>query len=57
MRGERRPLVAAAVWAWMVSLFTLPAGFLGIAWVPAAVLLTVAVQRPRLVSSDRPAAG
>ena len=56
VRGERRPLLAAAVLGWLVVLFTLPAQFLGLAWLPSAVLLTIALQRPRLgdaVSSGR----
>ncbi len=54
--GERRPLLVACVYAWMMALFTLPAQFLGLAWLPTAVVLTVAVLHPR-VSSDPSAAG
>lgn len=56
LRGERRPLLVAAVYASMMVLFTLPAGFLGLSWLPTAVLLTVAVLHPR-VSSAPSAAG
>ena len=54
--GERRPLGAACVYGWLVVLFTLPAQGLGLAWLPSALVLTVAVARPRL-SSDREVAG
>lgn len=54
--GERRPLLVACVYTWMMALFTLPAQFLGLAWVPTAVVLTVALLHPR-VSSDPSAAG
>jgi len=53
---ERRPLQAACLWAWLMVLFTLPAGGLGLFWLPAAALLTVALTRAGL-SSDRRAAG
>jgi hypothetical protein len=56
VRGERRPLLVAGVYAWLVVLFTLPAQGLGVAWVPSALVLMVALARPRL-SSARPAAG
>ena len=54
--GKRRPLMVACVYTWLIALFTLPAHFLGLAWVPAAALLTTALLRPRL-SSARPDAG
>ena len=54
--GERRPLQVAGVYAWLVAIFTLPAGGLGLAWVPSALVLTFALQRPRL-SSGRQVAG
>ena len=54
--GDRRPLQAACVYGWLVVLFTLPAQGLGFAWLPSALVLTVAVARPRL-SSAREAAG
>lgn len=49
-RHERRPLQVARVFTWLMVIFTLPAG-LGLAWVPSAALLTVAVLRPRLSSA------
>lgn len=54
--GDRRPLMAACVYTWLMALFTLPAQFLGVAWVPGAAVLTLALLRPR-VSSARPDAG
>lgn len=48
--GDRRPLQVACVYTWLMVLFTLPAYFLGAAWVPAALVLTGAVLRPRLSS-------
>ena len=56
VHGDRRPLLVACVSTWLAALFTLPAYGLGLAWVPAALVLTVALARPRL-SSDRSAAG
>lgn len=50
VRSERRPLQAACLLTWLMVVFTLPAG-LGWAWVPSAVVLTVAVFRPRLSSA------
>ena len=55
-RSERRPLQVACTLEWLLVLFTLPAFGRGLALVPAAVVLSVAVFRPRL-SSARPAAG
>lgn len=55
--GDRRPLLGASLYAWLVVLFTLPAGGLGFAWLPTALVLLVAVARPRLVSSGPGAAG
>lgn len=49
-RPERRPLQGACLFTWLMVLYTLPAG-LGLAWVPSAALLTVAVLRPRLSSA------
>lgn len=54
--GDRRPLQVACVYTWLMVLFTLPAYFLGLAWAPAALVLTAAALRPR-VSSARSAAG
>lgn len=54
--GDRRPLQAACLYTWLMVLFTLPAQGLGAAWAPSALVLAVALARPRL-SSDRPAAG
>jgi len=50
LRPERRPLQVACVYTWLMVVFTLPAG-LGLAWVPSAAVLTVAVLRPRLSSA------
>jgi hypothetical protein len=54
--GDRRPLLVAGVYGWLVVLFTLPAQGLGLAWLPSALVLTIALSRPRL-SSDRADAG
>ena len=54
--GDRRPLQAACLYGWLMVLFTLPAQGLGLAWLPSALLLTVALSRPRL-SSGPAAAG
>lgn len=56
LAGERRVLQGACVYTWLMAVFTLPAYGLGLAWVPAALLLTLAVARPRL-SSGPAAAG
>jgi hypothetical protein len=48
--AERRVLQVACVYTWLMAAFTLPAYGLGLAWVPSAVVLTVAVVRPRLSS-------
>lgn len=54
--GDRRPLYVAAVYAWLMVLFTLPAQFLGVRWLPTAAVLTFALLHPA-VSSDRSDAG
>ena len=54
--GDRRPRQAACLYTWLMVLFTLPAQGLGLAWLPSALVLTVAVARPRL-SSDPAVAG
>ena len=41
VRGDRRPLMAACFWTWAMALFTLPAYFLGLWFVPGAVLLSI----------------
>jgi hypothetical protein len=41
VRDERRPLAVACFWAWAMAVFTMPAYFLGLAFVPTAVLLSV----------------
>lgn len=41
VRGDRRGLAVACFWAWTMALFTLPAYFLGLWFVPTAVLLSV----------------
>jgi hypothetical protein len=53
---EARPLQVACLYTWLMVLYTLPAQLLGLRWVPSALLLTLALTRPRL-SSGRPAAG
>lgn len=54
--GDKRPLYVACVYAWLMVLFTLPAQFLGVRWLPTAAVLTFALLHPA-VSSDRSAAG
>ncbi len=54
--GDRRPLGAACLYGGLMVLFTLPAHGLGAAWLPSALVLAVAVARPR-ISSDPAAAG
>lgn len=44
--AERRPQAAACVWTWLMVLFTLPANLLGLAFVPGALLMTLALFRP-----------
>lgn len=44
--GDRRLLQGTCVYTWLMAVFTLPAYFLGLAWVPSAGILTVAVLRP-----------
>ena len=48
--GERRPLLVACVYTWMMALFTLPAQFLGVAWMPTAAILTLALLHKRVSS-------
>jgi hypothetical protein len=48
--GERRVLQGACVYTWLMAVFTLPAYGLGLAWVPSALVLTLAATRPRLSS-------
>ncbi|MBC7374812.1 MAG: hypothetical protein H7323_12565 [Frankiales bacterium] len=55
LRSDRRPLQVACTLEWLLVLFTLPAFGRGLALVPAAIVLSVAVFRPRL-SSGRPVA-
>ncbi len=57
LRSDRRLLQGTCVLEWLLVLFTLPAFGLGLAFVPAAAVLTVAALRPRSVSSAPPAAG
>ena len=56
VNGDRRPLQVACVYTWLAAVFTLPAYFLGLAWIPTAAVLTVALLRPR-ISTGQPAAG
>jgi hypothetical protein len=41
LRGDRRPLAVACLAAWAAVAFTLPAYFLGLAFVPGAVLMSL----------------
>ena len=43
--GDPRLVQGACVYTWLMVLFTLPAYFLGLAWMPSAVVLTVAALR------------
>lgn len=45
LRGERRPLQAACLLQWLMVLYTLPASFAGLAFVPSAVALSAATSR------------
>lgn len=45
-RGDRRGLQAACLMQWLVVLYTLPAKFAGLAFVPSAVVLSYALLRP-----------
>jgi hypothetical protein len=56
VNGDSRPLLVACVYAWLMVLFTLPAQFLGVRWLPTAAVLTFALLHPA-VSSDRSDAG
>jgi hypothetical protein len=40
-RSDRRPLAVACLWTWAAVAFTLPAYFLGLAFVPGAVLMSL----------------
>ena len=53
---DLRPLQVACLWTWLMVLYTLPAELLGLRWIPSALLLTLALVRPRL-SSDPSATG
>lgn len=55
VRAERRPLQAACLLQWLLVLYTLPASFAGIAFVPSAVALSVAVSRTATSSRAREA--
>lgn len=57
VRSDRRLLQGTCVLEWLLVLFTLPAFGLGLTFVPAATVLTVAALRARSVSSAPPAAG
>ena len=56
VRGDRRGLFVACLLTWLIVLFTRPAFGQGLAFVPAAIALTVAARSPA-VSSDRSVAG
>lgn len=53
---DSRPLQVACLYTWLMVLYTLPAELLGLRWVPSALVLTLALARPRF-SSDRSATG
>lgn len=46
-RRDRRPLGATCVLVWLLVLFALPAYFIGLYFAPCALLLTLALYRPR----------
>ena len=45
LTGDRRLLQGTCVYTWVMAVFTLPAYFLGLAWVPSALVLTAAALR------------
>jgi hypothetical protein len=56
-RRDRRGLQGACLLQWLLVLYTLPASFLGVSFVPAAAVLTLALYRPRRLSSARSGGG
>ncbi len=46
-RGDRRGLGVACVFQWLLVLYLLPVGFLGLVFAPPALALTYAAVRPR----------
>jgi hypothetical protein len=46
VRSDRRPLVVACFGAWAAVALTLPAYFLGLAFVPGAVLMSLPFRSP-----------
>ena len=46
VRADRRVLVVACFWTWAAVAFTLPAYFLGLAFVPGAVLMSLPFRNP-----------
>lgn len=54
VRGERRPLKTACLVEWLLALYTLPASFVGLAFVPSAAVLSIAVFRTRTPISTAP---
>lgn len=57
VRRDRRGLAVACLLEWLLVLYVLPAGWLGLSFIPAAAVLTLALYRPRRVSSDPAATG
>lgn len=57
VRHDRRGLQGACLLQWLLVLYTLPASFLGLSFVPAALALSLALYRPRRLSSARPDEG
>lgn len=57
-RGDRRGLQAACLVQWLLVLYTLPAKFAGLAFVPSAVVLSLALLRPVVTATpdETPAA-
>ena len=47
LRDDRTGLSVACLLQWLLVLYLIPAGFLGLVYVPAALLLSLAAFRPR----------
>jgi hypothetical protein len=55
-RSDRRGLQAACLVQWLLVLYTLPAKFAGLAFVPSAVILSLALLRPVVAATPQEAA-
>lgn len=55
-RSDRRGLQAACLVQWLLVLYTLPAKFAGLAFVPSAVILSLALFRPVVAATPQEAA-